>query len=345
MAGPCERLGDSSRSSRVPIHFAGARLGSDGVSHRQPPSEDVAPASRPELETSQPIPETTNTAPPLPPEPRYAAPTVRDRIGRIWAPVLINGAGPFRLVLDTGATHSAVTAQVALALGIALTDSDQVLLHGVTGSATVPTIAIERMRIGDLDLSTRRLPIVTSALSDADGILGTDGLLDKRITIDFRNDNIVIVRSPRDKAGAGFITVPFKLVNGLAVADAHIGSVSVKAIIDTGGEGTLGNLALRQALVLQYGHAAIAPDGIIGITEDVQIGNRVTMPPLAIGRLAIANVGITTGDMEIFKQWHMTRQPVLLIGMDVIGVFGTVVIDYARRELWVSASGGTIAAE
>ena len=42
----------------------------------------------------------------------------RDQIGRIWAPVFINGRGPFRLVLDTGATSSGVTAMVALALGI-----------------------------------------------------------------------------------------------------------------------------------------------------------------------------------------------------------------------------------
>ena len=39
------------------------------------------------------------------PEPRYVAPTTRDAIGRIWAPVLINGKGPFRLVLDTGASR------------------------------------------------------------------------------------------------------------------------------------------------------------------------------------------------------------------------------------------------
>ena len=38
-------------------------------------------------------------------EPRYVAPTRRDRIGRIWAPVLIDGKGPYRLVLDTGATR------------------------------------------------------------------------------------------------------------------------------------------------------------------------------------------------------------------------------------------------
>ena len=46
-------------------------------------------------------------------EPRFVAPTRRDRIGRIWAPVLINGQGPFRLVLDTGASHSALTPRLA----------------------------------------------------------------------------------------------------------------------------------------------------------------------------------------------------------------------------------------
>src|ERR1700693_2008691 len=51
------------------------------------------------------------------PEPRYVAPTRRDRIGRISAPVMINGQGPFRLVLGTGASHSGITARVAQTLG------------------------------------------------------------------------------------------------------------------------------------------------------------------------------------------------------------------------------------
>src|SRR6185437_15705210 len=69
------------------------------------------------------------------PEPRFAAPTLRDRIGRIWAPVLINGHGPYRLVLDTGATHSAIIPQVVDSLGISLAAATSVRVTGVTGSA------------------------------------------------------------------------------------------------------------------------------------------------------------------------------------------------------------------
>lgn len=65
-------------------------------------------------------------------------PTRRDKIGRIWAPVLINGQGPFRLVLDTGASGSAVNARVAQILGLAPDAAQSVLLRGVTGCVAVP---------------------------------------------------------------------------------------------------------------------------------------------------------------------------------------------------------------
>src|SRR2546427_4283006 len=77
----------------------------------------------------EPAGEPEATAPALPqviveaPEPRYVAPTRRDRIGRIWAPVLINDRGPVRLVLDTGASRSAINASVAAALGIDLSNA------------------------------------------------------------------------------------------------------------------------------------------------------------------------------------------------------------------------------
>src|SRR6202000_1887346 len=97
-------------------------------------------------------------------EPRYVAPTRRDQIGRIWAPVMINGRGPFRLVLDTGATHSGVTALVALALGLPTDKSPPVIMRGVTGFATVPTIRVDSLSVGDLSVDQPLLPIVPDAL-------------------------------------------------------------------------------------------------------------------------------------------------------------------------------------
>src|SRR5277367_3204982 len=182
-------------------------------------------------------------------EPRYVAATRRDRIGRIWAPVLINGKGPFRMVLDTGANRSGVTSDVADALGLPPDASRQVMLRGVTGSASVPTIQVDSLTVGDLLLTPVTLPIVNDALGGAQGILGTEGLRDKRIYIDFRNDLISIARSKDEPGRVGFVTIPLERPEtGLLMFHATVGGIRVLAIIDTGGQATIGNETMRDAL-------------------------------------------------------------------------------------------------
>src|ERR1700727_1345452 len=207
------------------------------------------------------------------PEPRYVSPTRRDQIGRIWAPVMINGRGPFRLVLDTGASHSAVTALVALALGIPTKQSPRVVVRGVTGFATVPTIRVDTLSVGDVAVDSPLLPIVPDALGGAEGILGSEGLTNKRIFIDFQHDQIVITYSRDERAGHGFYTLPFKLIRGqLIVIDAFVGHVHAKAIIDTGGQTTIGNLALRDALSVHNLGFRGEPDTIQGATLAIEKG-------------------------------------------------------------------------
>lgn len=269
-------------------------------------------------------------------EPRYVAPTRRDRIGRIWAPVLINGQGPFRLVLDTGATNSAVTAKVAETLGMTLDYPGTVTLQGATGSVKVPTIPVDSLEVGELLMEPKRLPIVPDALGGAEGILGTEGLGDKRITIEFRHDRITIMRSRNEKAGPNFVTIPVKFMRGrLLVVDAWLGGVRVKAIIDTGGQSTLGNLALRDALAGRRSALLAVPDEVIGATLDIQTGERISTPALAMGDIVVRNPAMTFADFSIFKHWKMTDEPAMLVGMDVLGLIETLIIDYRRRELQV----------
>ena len=143
------------------------------------------------------------------PEPRYVAPTTRDRIGRIWAPVLINGKGPYRLVLDTGASRSAVIQRVVDDAGLPVR-SRPVRLRGVTGSAIVPAVHADTLEFGELVIENATLPVVADAFGGADGVLGGEGMKNKRIHIEFLKDRISIVRSHGAAAPAGFSTVPFK---------------------------------------------------------------------------------------------------------------------------------------
>jgi predicted aspartyl protease len=266
------------------------------------------------------------------PEPRFVAPTRRDRIGRIWAPVFIDGRGPFRLVLDTGASDSAITAPVAVALGLAPDPSHAVLVRGVAGSAIVPTVQADSLTVGDLELASVTLPIVADALGGAEGVLGTSGFADKRIDIDFLHDRITIVRSHGQHAPLGFVTLPLERSGpGLLMVRGSVAQVRVHAVIDTGAERSIGNEALRRALVSR--HAQGTPDQIFDVTAAVQGGEMFASPPIVLGGIEIHGARITYGEVRIFEHWHLTREPALLIGMDALGLLEALVIDYRLREL------------
>jgi predicted aspartyl protease len=270
------------------------------------------------------------------PEPRYVAPTRRDRIGRIWAPVMINDKGPFRLVLDTGANHSAVSAQVAETLGIALPTTDSVVLNGATGFRTVSSIRVNSVVVGDLDLRDRNLPIVSDALGGAEGILGTEGLLDKRIYIDFRNDYISIQHSHNERAPPGFVTIKFRIIDALlVVTDAKVGGVPVRMIIDTGGQSTIANEALRRALRRRLPREDVDTSEIVGATLDIQRADVMSIPNMIFGNIKTGPAQIVVADLYIFERWHMTQTPTIMLGMDVLGLFDTLIIDYGSHQLQI----------
>jgi predicted aspartyl protease len=274
------------------------------------------------------------------PEPRYVAPTRRDRIGRIWAPVMIDGKGPFRLVLDTGASHSAVTAQTASQLGPSRERPGAGALTGFTGSAIVPMLHADSLEVGDIEIGPTELAVLQDVFGGADGVLGVAGLGDRRIVADFVHDELSIAHSRTDVSDRSMRTVPLRLTRaGLLVADIRVGKVRTQAIIDTGAQGSVGNLALRDAL-LEGAHHGPAREEIVGVTLDVQTGEGLSAPTINFGSFAVSGMHVTFGDMYLFEHWKLTGEPTLTLGMDVLGSFDLLVIDYDRREMQVRLREG-----
>lgn len=265
----------------------------------------------------------------------YAAPTRPDRIGRIAAPVMINGQGPFRLILDTGATQSVITKRVADTLGLVLTPESRLMLHGVTGSLAVPAVRLDTLETGDLIQRNIRVAVLGSVMGSADGILGVQGFDGLRVTVDFSDDEITIVRSRGQRSRLFEGTIPATLRFGrLLVVDGYVGRIRVKAVIDTGAEMTLGNLALHEALTRtrRFDHG---PDDatVIGLNEAVQTGRFLRSPRVRLGDAMIEGLYIIYGDIHVFKLWELENEPAILVGMDVLGALERLVIDYRREEI------------
>ncbi|MDH4105777.1 MAG: aspartyl protease family protein [Gammaproteobacteria bacterium] len=269
------------------------------------------------------------------PEPRYVAPTTRDQIGRIWAPVLINGKGPYRLVLDTGASRSAVTQRVVDDAGLPLRVKP-VKLRGVTGAAVVPAVQAASLAFGELLVEDAVMPVVADAFGGADGVLGSEGMGDKRIEIQFLRDRIRIARSHKEAAPTGFSVVPFEHSPNLGLrVQVMVGPIRATALIDSGAQVTVGNLALREALARRRNEKGAFDEAIIGVTEDIQQATRVRIPSIVAGGLMVRNAEIMFSDLHIMDHWQLNSRPALIIGMDVLGSLDTLVIDYRRNELQI----------
>jgi hypothetical protein len=183
------------------------------------------------------------------------------------------------------------------------------------------------------------VPIVADVFGGAEGVLGREGLLDKRIFADFVADKLVISRSHGEHAKSGYIRIPLRLMKGgLLAADLRVGSVLTRAIIDTGGQQTVGNLALQQAL-RRHTAPEDATDGIIGVTLDVQSGTTIATPPIRFGDIKLTGVSVTFSDVALFQHWDLQRDPTLLLGMDILGLFDVLIIDYKMRELQILPRG------
>jgi len=267
--------------------------------------------------------------------PMYATRTSTDRVGRIVARVEINGRGPFRFVLDTGANRSAMSAATAEALQLVPAKGDVVSVHGVTGNALLPVVEVARLQVGELLFENQRLPVLPSAVfAGTDGILGVDSLQDARIEVDFGRDRVTIRRSSGRRAERGYLVVTAGLQRGgLLLVDGQVGRVPVKAILDTGAERTLGNEALRAALGQKAlrPHEAV-PTTVVGATPQLAQALSFQAPAIDIGGARLNNLTVSFGDLHVFNVWSMLDEPALLIGMDMLGTLEKFVVDYSRRE-------------
>jgi hypothetical protein len=268
----------------------------------------------------------------------YSAPTDSDRVGRLLAAVEINGTGPYRFILDSGANRSALSASLANLLGLSADAGTTLQVHGVTGTAQAPSTVVREMRVGDIVLHDQLVPVLPGTVfANADGILGIDGLQHARIDVDFVRKKVTITRSEGRRAPRGYLTVPAKLFNkGLLLVEGRVGNVPTLIIIDTGAEHTIGNLQLLEALVRSAEEAP--PDAFVtGTTPQVARGATHATPPVLIGEALMSNLAVTFSDLHVFRLWNLLDRPALIVGMDALGRTQRFVIDYVRQEFHIKA--------
>jgi predicted aspartyl protease len=263
---------------------------------------------------------------------------------RILARVTVNGRGPYRFMVDTGANHTALAASMLAELGLSVDRDRSVTVLGINGSVTAPSVHLEGLDVGALHLRDLQVPVLAGPLlDDIDGILGIDGLENKTVTADFMHNRFSVTGS-LGGVPIGDVVIPGRLIsNHLLQVSCQVNGIKAKAVIDTGSPRTLANWALLNALVRRSGASASSiPTGVIDATESLQPAVIERVSSVQFGAATISNPYLTFGAFRVFTTWGLEDQPALLIGMDLLGSFAEMSIDYRRKEFGVYPRVGMI---
>lgn len=263
-----------------------------------------------------------------------SAPTRVNQIGQIIVPVMIDGKGPFQFLVDTGANGSMISPHLVQELALKPSHGEVERVEGVTGTQPLPWVLIRRLQVGQIVKSDLRMPICPSPiLTHIDGILGMAGFGPVRIAVDFRHHRVSIDRSSPGLLW-GFTDIHARRTpGGLLMVPAMVGGLPVVGIIDTGSPETLGNEALRDALLAQHDEGAITP--IYGVTRQISTGARALVPTMTVGSIEIRHLPIVYSDAPIFTEWHLASRPAVIIGMDVLSAVDSLVLDYPQARVYI----------
>jgi predicted aspartyl protease len=253
----------------------------------------------------------------------------QERNRRLTLPVMVDGAGPFAFMIDTGSQATAITHEIRTSLNLA--PAGTAVLVGMASRRTVDLASVARVDFGSNSYTNFVAPVLARENVGADGIIGLDALQDFRVLIDFRQQTIAVedARAKGRDRGFDIIVRARTQLGQLLITDALVEGVRATVIIDTGAQSSLANTALRERIRAKRAEDVITTD-VNGVDL---LGQLAVFRSLSIEGLALTDVPLTFADTPAFAALGLADKPTLSLGMQHLALFDRVAIDFARQRV------------
>jgi predicted aspartyl protease len=259
---------------------------------------------------------------------------LQDRAARMTVPVTIDGRGPYRFVVDTGAERTVIARELAKDLSLGRGPSARV--HSMSEVSTIDTAIIGKLDVGGNSVRGIHAPTLARTYLGAEGMLGVDSLKAQRVSFDFAKQEMTVApsRKREDKWDDGAIVVTGRSRFGhLVLVDASVEGQKVWVIVDTGSEVTIGNNALRRKLAAKNKLGLLSPIDIVSVTGGRLVADQGVMKRIRLGGMDITAMPIAFADVHPFKKLDLMDRPAILLGMDTLRLFERVSVDFANRQV------------
>lgn len=259
-----------------------------------------------------------------------------DEDDRMTVPVNIDGRGPYRFVVDTGAERTVISSDLADRLN--LNPGRTSVVHSMTEVSRIATVIIPELEVAGRMVRDINAPLLERLHLGAEGMLGVDSLQRQRVHFDFGRQEMTITPSKKreEKWPKDAIVVTGRSVFGhLVLVDAAVDGQKVWVIVDTGSQVTIANEALRRKLAKKGRLGQTHPVEMMSVTGGRLTVDRTRVNLIRIGGVDIVNMPIAFADVHPFKKLKLTKRPAILLGMDALQLFDRVSMDFANRRMKV----------
>ncbi len=303
-------------------------------------AQGAAVAEPPKTGKQRPAPATPPNIPPLPPatfDPTLAVGgnnlKAREIDSRLSVDVHVNGRGPYHFIVDSGADTSVVGVGVARSLQLPL--GTPVVLNGMTDRNIVDRVKVDQLTVGTNTIDNVELPALREVDVGGDGMIGIDALVQQRLMLDFEKHLIKVedARLPEPHEPGEIVILARRNRGQLILAHVKAAGFDLDAIIDTGTEITIGNLALRDQLIRAGNRNKILTVSVVGVTGAVRKMDVARIGELVLGPVVLHDVPMAFADVPPFKMFGLADQPALLLGTDILENFRRISLDFRGRKV------------
>ena len=303
------------------------------------PTAAAAAAQAPRIAKPRPAPPTPANVLPLPPA--HFDPTLavggedlkaRKVETRLTVQVLVNGSGPYNFIVDSGADTSVVGLRIARELQLPL--GTPAILNSMTARKIVDRVKVGQLTVGASIVRDLELPALRELDVGGAGMIGIDALVHQRLMMDF-DKRLIKVEDARIpvKYYPGEIVITARRQRGqLILTHVKAAGLELDAVIDTGTQITIGNLALRDQLIRgnRKKFVTIPVIGVTGEKVDLQLA---VVGELRLGPVVLRNVPMAFADVPPFKTFGLSDGPALLLGTDILEKFRQISLDFRARKI------------
>ncbi len=250
---------------------------------------------------------------------------------------MINGQGPYRLILDTGGSIT-LSLDDDVARELELKSFGKASIRGISGKQDSEQTLVDELHIGEI--TCRRVMTRTFAMAGGlevvgDGIIGTGIFARARMTLDFEHARLV-VSSSSDEPARGHLADVRVVGDAKLIAPIKLQDEQAVALLDSGADVAAVSPTRLRELFPDRPLTIISATGM-GVGEGdaagISLGPGIKLE--AWGRTYENYSGVGLEVLDTLLGPILGVQTHVLLGMPVFRDMKSWTIDYPRRQMWV----------